>query len=78
MPRLGGLARVAFNVTQRLGTPILFFRRSIALPTRTATDASPLPSRAATHGSRRIMTWLCLRSKGLSPSTFLPVSLAHV
>ena len=38
----------------------------------------PRPPERTETTSRRIVTWLCLRSKGLSPSTFLPVSLAHV
>ena len=43
-------------------------RRSITLPARTAADASPAPSQVPTHGSRRNVDWLLLRSEGLSPS----------
>ena len=46
------------------------FRCSIALPIRTATDASPAPSRGPTHGSRRNVVWLLLRFGGLAPPTF--------
>ncbi len=46
------------------------FRCSLALPIRTATDASPAPSREPTHGSRRNVVWLLLRFRGLSPPTF--------
>ena len=56
----------AFDVADHLGTSILFFRGSIAPPTRAATDSTTLPSRAAMYDSRRIVTCLCLRSKGLS------------
>ena len=42
----------------------------MALPVRTAADASPAPSREPTHGSRRNVKWLLLRSRGLSPPTF--------
>ena len=37
------------------------------LPIRTATDASPMPSRTPTHGSRWIVERLLLLSRGLSP-----------
>ena len=37
-------------------------------PARTATDASPAPSRVPTHGSRRNVDRLFLRFKGLPPS----------
>ena len=47
-----------------------------ALPIRTAIDASPAPSRAATLGSRRNVVRLLLRSRGLTPPTLLPVRLA--
>ena len=46
------------------------FRCSIAPSIRTATDASPAPSREPAHGSRRNVVWLLLRSGGLSPPTF--------
>ena len=36
----------------------------------------PFASRTDAHGSRGNATWLSLRSKGLEPSTSLPVSLA--
>lgn len=56
----------AFDVTDRLGTSILFLQGSIAPPTRAATDSTTLPSWAAMYGSRRIVTYLFLWSKGLS------------
>ena len=43
------------------------FRRSITLPIRTATDASPVPSRTPTHGSRWVVERLLLLPRGLSP-----------
>ena len=37
------------------------------LPTRTATDASSVPSPTPTHGSRGVVEWLLLPSRGLAP-----------
>ena len=45
----------------------MWFRCSIALPVRTATDASPAPSREPAHGSRGNVARLGLRSGGLPP-----------
>ena len=38
-----------------------------SLPIRTATDASPTPSRVPTHGSRRNVDGSSFRFSGLSP-----------
>ena len=57
-----------FRKSRRPGS--LSFRCSIALPAHTAADASPAPSRAQTHGSRRNVDRLLLRSRGLPPPTF--------
>ena len=62
---------IAFDRSESLGTPDhRLLRCSIALPIHAATDASPAPSREPTHGSRRNVVRLLLRSGGLAPPTF--------
>ena len=76
-PHEYGRLSVAFDHGDGLGTPKVSYFVAQALPTRSATDASPIPSREPTHGSRQ--KWLvtpCL-SAGLAPAVHARVSLAH-
>ena len=77
-PHEYGRLSVAFDHGDGLGhSESQLFRRSLALPTRTATDASPIPSREPTHGSRQKWLVTPFLSAGLAPAVHARVKLAH-
>jgi hypothetical protein len=60
--RVDAAVRVAFRLGNAVGTRDKALSRLDGQPARSPADASPLPSRAATHGSGPV--WIALRARG--------------